>query len=84
MDKLFEAKETKVEHKETRDKLVELPLIKGDIVVTFDCQGITVKGKVQWVGKNKSAVPDGTYIVGIYTVSTCLYTKTHGSESHGQ
>ena len=41
---------------------------KGDKVTTYDDQGTQVSGTVQWIGRNRDVAPDGTYIVGIYTV----------------
>jgi len=46
----------------------KLLLSKGDRVIAFDDQGKPLKGTVQWIGRNADAMPDGTAIVGIYTV----------------
>ena len=47
---------------------VKVPFKKGDKVTTFDDKGNPVKGIVAWIGRSKDARPDGSYIIGVYTV----------------
>ena len=50
----------------------EKPYKKYDRVKAFDVNGQSVKGTVKWIGKNKKALSDRAYIVGIHTVSVRL------------
>ena len=52
----------------TGDKTLKV----NDRVEAFDVKGVSEKGTVRWIGKNKEVLPSGVYIVGIHTVSvTC-------------
>ena len=51
---------------------VEVPFKIGDKVTTFDDKGNPVRAKVAWIGKSKEAKPDGSYIIGVYTVRLAL------------
>ena len=57
---------------------VVIPFKKGDKVTTFDVKGKPVRGTVAWIGKNKEAMPNGSYIIGVYTVrctcSVCVFS----------
>ena len=47
----------------------DAPLKLGDIVTFYDENDKPVNGLVRWIGRNKIAVPNGSKIVGIETVS---------------
>ena len=51
---------------------VDIPFKKGDKVTTFDDKGKPVRGTVAWIGKNTDARPDGSYIIGVYTVRLAM------------
>ena len=77
MDKL--TKEIHVVMEQTHAQ-VDIPFKKGDKVITFDNKGKPVRGTVAWIGRNKDVRPDGSYIIGVYTVrlAMCLLS-THVS-----
>ena len=50
----------------------EIPFKIGDKVTTFDDKSKPVRAVVAWIGKSKEARPDGSYIIGVYTVRLAL------------
>ena len=51
------------------------PFKINDRVEAFDVKGVSEKGTVKWIGKNKEALSSGVYIVGIHTVSVMCCSK---------
>ena len=68
-----------VQHQPQRQLPVtnEKPLKENDRVEAFDAKGVSEKGTVRWIGKNKEAFSGGVYVVGIHTVSVTYCSKVN-------
>ena len=75
MDKLSEpeiSKSSSQVHKTVQphpSQIQDASLKLGDKVIFYDKEDKPVNGIVRWIGRNKDALPSGSKIVGIETVS---------------
>ena len=79
MDKLIlnenETRPAKHQAKQQSSVADDRPFKFNDRVEVFDAKGVSEKGTVKWIGKNKEALSSGVYIVGIHTVSIMCCSK---------
>ena len=80
MDKLSEPESSKSsqvhEIAQPPPQAQDAPLKLGDIVTFYDENDKPINGLVRWIGRNTDVLRNGSRIVGIETVSCCMYCST--------